>query len=390
MSDLAILREHWTMDDDDFEKKSRALNQEYFNVLEMGPGGHHKLSELHADQLEHYLRETCILDKVLPPKDISADECEVGPTHDTLYKRIWFQMETRAYLSSFEATPREVQEVYVPRIFLSFFLLSSPQYVVNDYNILAYPFPIAKQIEDNIGMDMHEAKDWTMLDRLEQAILSSRATYGNVIRGVQAAADIVTNGLATGFRGELEREDLINLKKYFAGTRTRLDRVVVPEADYIDLERLELNDFGDQMVERVFRDGLDQDRVHGLQIIRTIKIDQTRGDVFRAGNIYGFASPQQVGRNYNLRGLKFYLERDHQYLYFDAQMACGFIWAVPSRVAKLELYNGGLATDGVSIVPNFDGSTPGSDGRFGDASEVTFKDYFDVDQEFYSPVIRFV
>lgn len=390
MSDLATLRNRWNMSDEDFEKKSRALNQEYYNALELGPQAFHKLSELHSDQLEHYLRETCVLDKVLPPADISADECEVGPTQDTLYKRIWFQMETRAYLGSFEGTPREVQEVYVPRIFLSFFLLQSPQYVINDYNILAYPFPIAKQVEDNIGMDMHEAKDWTMLDRLEQALLASRATYNNVIRGVQAAADITTNGVGvTGFRGELEREDLINLKKYFAGTRSRLSRVIVPESDYIDLERLELNDFGDQMVERVFRDGLDQDRIHGVQVIRTIKIDQTRGDVFRTGNIYAFAAPNEIGRNYNLRGLKFYLERDHQYLYFDAQMACGFIWAVPSRIAKLELYNGGRTTAG-ALVANFSATEPGSDARFGDPSEVTSKDYFDVDQEFFRPNIRFV
>lgn len=369
-------------------KQSQAMNRKFQDLVTAGPTGLHKLSEIHADQLESYLRETTVLDKVLPPEDITPADCEVGPTHDTLYKRIYMQLETRAFLSSFEALPRQVQEVYIPRIFLAFFMLSTPQYVLNDYNIQAYPFPVAKQIEDNIGLDMHEAKDWVMLDRLEAAIQASRGTYDNVIRGVQAQADIDVAGTNTEFRGQLEREDLIAMKKFFAGTRTRINAVIIPETNYLDLERFDVTDFGDNMVERVFRDGLEQDRVHGVQIIRTIKIDQERGDVFREGNIYGFAPPRQIGRNYTLRGLKFYVDRDHQYLYFDAQMAAGFVWAVASRVCKLELYNGGVDTTGTLVGAPGD-PVPSSDLLFGAPEDVTAKDYFDVNLEFRRPLIRF-
>lgn len=376
--------------DDGHDKASAAKialdNEKYAQILD-STGGTEKVAEIHSTQLEHYMRETCVHDKVLPPQDISPSDCEVGPTHDTLYHRIHMQYETRAFLSSFESLPKQVQEVYIPRVFVGFFMLSSPQYVLNDYNIQVYPFPVGKQIQDNVALDMHEAKDWVMLDRLEQAIQASAADYGNILRGVQAQANIDASGNNTGFRGQIEREDMLSLKKYFARTHTRINAIIIPETDYIDLERFNLDDYGDGLMERVFMDGLETDKIHGITIIRTIKIDDTRGDVFRAGNIYGFAPPNQIGRNFTLRGLKFYVDRDHQFLHFDAQMALGFLWAVASRVCKLELYNGGRTTAGGIIGLSSD--PPSSDAYFGSPEEVTAKDYFEVEKDYRRPLIRF-
>ena len=374
----------YTYHDERTKESAASLNAQFQEGIST-QYGREKVSALHENQIAHYLREHCILDQALPPSDISAAECEPGPETDTLFKKVYLQMETRAYVSTFESMPREVQELYVPRFYMSFLMLSTPTYVANDYNMMAYPFPVPKQVEDNIGADLHEAKDWVMLDRLEAAIQASRARYGNVLRGVQAQADIEANGNNTGFRGQIEREDLMNMKKYFAGTRSRVAHFVIPETDYIDLERFDLSDFGDNLVASVFMNGLDTDRVHGVKMIRTIKIDASRGDVFRTGNIYAFPEPEYLGRNYTLRGVKFYLERDHQWLYFDAQMAFGFIWAVASRLCKLELYNGGRDLAGNVIA----GGAPTSDALFGSTEAVTSKDYFDFSLGLRQPNIRF-
>ena len=366
-------------------KESAAqINREWVDSLS-STSNREKLSELHQDQIAHYLRESCVLDQVLPPADISAAECEPGPETDTLFKKVYLQMETRAYVSTFESQPREVQELYVPRFYMGFMMLSTPQYVANDFNMMAYPFPVPKQVEDNIGADLHEAKEWVLLDRLEAAIQAGRGRYNNVLRGEQAKADIAANGANSGFRGQIEREDLTALKKYFARTRSRVAHFVIPETDYIDLERFDLADFGDDLVSKVFMDGLDTDRVHGVKLVRTIKIDQQRGDVFREGNIYAFPEPEWLGRNYTLRGVKMHLERDHQWLFFDAHMAFGFIWAVTSRLCKLELYNGGTDTDGNLIA----GANPTSDALFGSTEAVTSKDYYDVSLGLRVPNIRF-
>jgi len=387
-------------DDPHFEKVSKAYNKKWLRVSNE-EGGLRKISALHEDQLESYLRETCIFDKVLPPTPVDPADLEVGIDNDTLFHRIYFQFETRAYLGSFEATPTEVQEIYIPRIFMTFHMLTTPTYVLNDYNLPAYPFPVGQQVEDSIGMDMQEAKDWCLLKKLEETIQASRSTHDNVLRGAEAAKDIVDNGARieneTPYRGKLDRTDFSSLKEYYADKRSKLDRVIIPEKNFIQIERWDTTDFGDNLQGEVVINGYTYDQINGVKFIRTIKTDAQRGDVFREGNIYGFATPNEVGRNRTLRGLKFHIDRDHQFLKFDAQMAFGFIWAVSAKVCKLELYNGGYKLNNTQAVAPFfvDGggvlpTIPGSDALWGDPEFVTEKDYYNIDQEFHRPLIRYV
>ena len=295
------------------------------------------------------------------------------------------QPELRTFLSSFEALPRETQEVFIPRIFLGFYMMSSPRVVLNDYNLMAYPFPVTKQVEDLIGPSMHEAIDWIMLDRLEAAIQAAAGSGGNnILKGVQAQANIAASGLDTGFRGQIERDDVIALKKAYAGSRARIRKILCTESDYIDFERFKLSDFGDELLGQVFTEGLQSDKIHGVEFVRTIKSDFTRGDLLRDGNIYAFPDENMIGRSYILQGLRFFIERDHQFLYYDAHQARGFIWAVVSRLFKLELYNGGLTATNPASVKS------GSDDLYGNPESVTFKDYYNLADGNYRPNISYV
>lgn len=376
-------------DDHDAMEKASSINQKYLDALDSGDHGRKKISQMHEDQLANYLRETSVFDQILTPREITAQECEVGVDNDTLYKRIYMQPELRTFLSSFEALPRETQEVFIPRIFLGFYMMSSPRVVLNDYNLMAYPFPVTKQVEDLIGPSMHEAIDWIMLDRLEAAIAAadnpSAPGVGdgrNVIKGVQAQANIAASGLTTGFRGQIERDDVIALKKAYAGSRARIRKILCTESDYIDFERFKLSDFGDELLGQVFTEGLQSDKIHGVEFVRTIKSDFSRGDLLRDGNIYAFPDENMIGRSYILQGLRFFIERDHQFLYYDAHQARGFIWAVVSRLFKLELYNGGLDLAG--------GVQAGSDSLYGNPESVTFKDYYNLSEGNYRPNISYV
>lgn len=375
--------------------KARADNALYLQRSKSGDSGLLKLSELHKEQMESYLKEACILNKVLVPESITIEECEIGQTHDTFTKRIWFQAETRAGISSFEGTPLETQEVYVPRTNLGFLMLSTPKYSINDYNIRVYPFPVTKQIENNIGVDMQEAREWVMATALERALQRSRDRYKNILRGVEAQAEIDVNGLpapGAGMRGRIDREDVIALKKYFAGTRSRISEILFPETDYIDLERFKSDDYGDDLLRQIFTSGISQETIHGVNMLRTIKIDANQGDTFHSGNIYAFAGEQQVGKNYNLDGIRFFVDRDHQNMYFDAQESFGFVWQVPSRIAKLELYTEGETTDHLPVPPREDGGgtpiSPGSDQMWTSPERVMQKDYWNINDEVREPIIH--
>lgn len=378
--------------DSGFEKASMAANRQWLDIA-ASETGRTKLSGLHEDQLESYLRETSIMDKVLPPDAVDPSECEIGTDNDTLFYKLFFQFETRAYLGAFEALPTEVQEVFIPRIWMSFFMLTTPTYVINDYSLPAYPFPVHQQVEDSMGLDMQEAKDWSMLSKLEETIQASRGTHNNVLRGEEAVADIVGGANGTGatpvFRGRFAKGDMSTLQEHFVTKRTKLDRVIIPEKNFLEIQRWDLSSFGDQLIGEVVINGYRYDQVFGVKFIRTIKIDSQQGDVFREGNLYGFATPNEVGRNKTLRGIKFHFDRDHQFFSFDAQMAFGFLWAVSAKVVKMELYNGGLAVDNITCVPLYDTDIPGSDELWGDPEYVTQKDYYNIGEGFERPQIRF-
>lgn len=369
------------------EASARAEAAQYMQLVQgYDTGGREKISQLHDSQMKHYLRENTQLEKVLPSQPAQRENLEVGPNTDTLYYRIHMQFEGRAFLTTFESLPTETQAVYVPRIFMSFLAISSPKYVINEFNMDAYPFPLAKQVEDQIGMDMAEAKEWVMHDRLNELIQASRSTYDNVLRGEQAKADIAMNGNNTGFRGQIERDDILALRKYFEGSRSKIAAILAVRTDFTDLERFKIDDFGSGLLGSIFQDGYTSEGVHGVKFILTIKQDERQLDVFRPGNLYAFSDPESVGRNYSLRDPKFYVDKDHQFLYFDAMMAFGFIWAVPSRICKLELYNGGRDLQGNVI----QGASPTSDALVGSPEEATQKDYFDVTLGLRRPSIPFM
>jgi len=357
-------------------KKSQATNEEYVQLLRT-ESGRSKASALHSAQMTNYIRENCIFDKIMTPEEISPSDCEVGIETDTLFKRVWFTPETRAFWSSFEGTPTQVQELFAPRILVGFYRMQSATIVANNYNVSVYPFPIVKQMEDLIGPALHEAVDWVMLDRLEQTIQAANPFYGNILRGAAAQADINGVGVNTHKRFPVERADITRLKKFYAGTRAKVRVFLMTDEDYIDFERLRAEDFGDQRVQDVFVNGLDVQTIHGVPVVRTIKSDFSRGDLLRSGNMYAFPDEDMIGSSFLLQGIDFWVDRERQYLKFDASTARGFSWTIASRTCKVELYNGGLDTAGAGL--GVFGTAPvTSDALWGDPSEVTFKDYYDI------------
>jgi hypothetical protein len=365
----------------EFEKISKQINKAWFNDAKTS-AGRDKLSGLHESQFASYLREHSAMAKILVPQDIDPSECEVGVDTDSLYVRLHFTPETNAYLGSFGAGPPERREVFIDRIFASFMMLTTPTYVFNEYRMMAYPFPVPKQVEDSIGMDMHEARDFIEFRSLEETIQAGAATYNNVLKGENVATPLTG---ATD-RVDFHQDDLVRMMKYFAGKRDRMEKVLIPETDFLTILTFDASIFGDTLRGEVVTNGYKLSQWMGMELIRTIKIDNDNGDVFREGNIYGFADPEKIGRSYNLQGLKMNLERKRQFLEMDARMACGHIWAVGKRVCKLELYDTGLTPTGGAIP----GVTTGDSDLFWDDVElVTERDYHNVGLNLQRPYLEF-
>lgn len=387
-----------------YRKASSVMSNAYLADISNG----HKavLSAAHDKQITDYLREHVALDQVLIPEEANMANLEPGITNDSLYERLWFRPQTGAYLSSFESLPESVREVFVPRLFLGFYLLQSNEFIINEYNALAYPFPLSQQIEESIGMDLQEATEWVLLSSLEECIQAGRGTHNNVLRGAAAQEDIATNGargngaVAGIYRGAVSKEDINSLKEYFAGSRSKAVTTLMTEVDHLGWNLLNASDFGDGLASEVFKDGYSYDRVVGMKIIRTIKCDVSRGDLFRPGNLYAFADTKEIGLSRTMRGIKFDLKHENQFVRFSARMARGHVWAVSKKVCKLELYNGGVGIGagafqrGITAytgtrMPLYDTGIPGSDQIWGDPEFLTERDPYNIGAQLHRPRIDF-
>lgn len=381
----------------DYRKASYEYNSELFKEAAT-PIGRSKCSADSQDQIAHYTRENPICDRIIIPTSANPAECLPGHKTDALYQRIYLTPEVGAMLTSFESVPVRTVEAFVPRIFLSFILLSSPTVVFNEYNLAAYPFPITKQYEQLIGSAIRESKDFMMISAYEQGIQLSRGEYGNVLRGVEATEDIAANGIAAAgeantdiFRGNMHHQDIVAMEMFYTDSRADLETIVMTKTNWTHIKLWTTQQVGDNFVSTVIVKGIHFDSLSGHRVLRTIKSDASRGDVFKTGNLYGFANGELMGRNVTLRDLRFHFDSNRQFMSMDAQYAFGFIWAILSRAVKMELYNGGervRGNTGSNPMPK-NGTDPGSDERYTDVASVTTKDYYDLEKNFRRPRVLF-
>jgi hypothetical protein len=139
------------------------------------------------------------------------------------------------------------------------------------------------------------------------------------------------------------RPDLTNLFKLMDGERLRTERFIMTEPDYDDVLAWTLQDMGDKMQSETMVDGYKYNTLLGRKLIRTIKTD-----ILRIGNVYAFAAPEFLGKNFILNNTKFYIDKVANLITWQSWMDIGMIVVNIASVRKLELYSGSVtptATD---------------------------------------------
>jgi len=363
-------------------------NNRYFRDLAAAGPRHTKLSSMN-DQVSAFLKEASVFNTIIPPKPIVPEQCEVDPEFDTLRYRIHDVPRTSVGLGSMDAMSGQIREPYLARIFGSFMMLQTPRYQFNEYRMMAYRFPVAKQVESQIGIDFQEARDWVIHETLDEMLQAYRGTYDNIFKGENVTAGQADVGAAA--RVPLARNDFSQLKQYYAGKRSRLARVLIPEQNFLQIELFDLQDNGDQLQGEVTVEGYTRTKLLGVEMIRTIKTDSLHGDVFRAGNIYGFADADNLGRQYDLQGIRHDVEVEAQFLRLSARMVFSHLLFSPAYVSKIELYQRGREVDGITArsgTVSQAGNTYGpSDALFADSESFMERDFLNIRQGHNRPSI---
>lgn len=356
-------------------REASRANLDYLNRLRSGEARLTKSSGT-EDQIPGWYKEASVFSQIIPPRQVDPNDCEVGEELDELRLRIHDIPTTSAGRGDFMAMSRDVRTPYLHRFWATFQKMQTPVYEFNEYVMMAYRFPVAKQIEDQIGIDMAEARDHILHLSLNDMLQTQRGTWNNVFKGTNVSASVGGAGAAN--RVLIDKRDILNLKTYYTGRRSQIKFILIPEQNYLQIEAFDLSDMGDQLTGEVLVDGYRRNQLLGVEFLRTIKTDSIHGDVFRADNIYGFADGDHIGRQYDLQGIKQDVESEQHLVRLSARMAFGHIWFGAAYINKCELYQSGKDVAGGKLEGNADGSTPAmgkSDALWEDPDTVMERDF---------------
>ena len=333
----------------------QAMNDLFNQRLDTGDGKT-KMAQLGGTWIRDRLREQAFSRHVIPPENVTRNDCQVSVNHDTLVKIVEVEPQSRAMAIDFRGQPT-ARFIRGPRAELAFFTITSEKFEKNEQELLAYSMPITKIIEDNSVKDIQEVEDLEFLRHVEAACQALQ-TEVNTGTGQEYNATSIRAGTANTasvsiVKGELalaadgvdfqvfpiQRPDFVALFKLMDGG----ERVLLTEVDHDDVLSWTVEDFGDKIQSETVVDGYKYNTLLGRKVIRTIKTD-----ILRPGNVYLFAAPQFFGKFYILNNTKFYIDKIANVITWQSweDIAMGVVNI--AGVRKLELYRGSVrptATD---------------------------------------------
>jgi len=315
------------------------------------------------------LREVCVVDKILTPRDITPADCQRSLNHDTLIRIEDMEPQSKAMPITYRGMPT-ASFIRASRYAISFYMIASEMIEKTEEELMAYrDMPLTRIIEDNIIKDMQEIKDWTTLQHFESAVQAMQydaygntftamrgTTYNNaatlkvsVFKGRNAVSRAVALA-ADDFQNQpLIKPDLVTLRKAFSdfnrgstptggqSRRLQLDKILITQTDFEDLNNFTLQDLGDRVTSEIIENGWKHPTVMGIKFIVTSKTD-----IFKPGNIWGFCSEEFLGKSYVLQKAKFYVDKVMNVIKWASWMHVGVGIGMVAGIIKLELFSGSV------------------------------------------------
>lgn len=305
-----------------------ALNSVFLAHLSNSEGKE-KLAAVSQTFIRDKLRENSFARKILPPQQVTRADLQISVNHDTMVYIDEIEPNSRAMSMTFRGQPT-ARYIRAGRYEIPFYTISSERYEKTEQELMSYKMALTKVIEDHTVQNIQEIEDHRFLIYCEAACQAT----GQIVKGEQAQDDEDENGANTGFRGTLQRNDLVKLFQELDGSRRRLAKVLLNESDWDSILTWNIEDLGDTKQGEMFTNGLTSDRIMGRQFIRTIKTD-----ILQSGNIYGFCDPEWLGKFLVLNNTKFYIDKEANLIWWQAWEDIGMSLVNVASLAKLETYN---------------------------------------------------
>ncbi len=310
------------------------------------------------------LREVSYARKIVPPQQVTRNDCQRSENHDTLVKIIDIEPRSRAMSLTFRGSPT-ARLISGDRVACAFYTISSELFQKAEQELLAYEMPITKIIEENSVKDIQEVEDRDFTLHIESAVQALQAEANgsttslnasalqsgtppvefSVVKGAFARAAVTNDATVRA----MQRQDIVQLFKLLDGNRLRAERLLTTEVDFDDVLTWTVEDNGDKIQSETTVDGYKYNTLLGRPYVRTIKTD-----ILRPGNVYAFTSPEFFAKFFILNNTKFYIDKVANLISFQAWEDIGMVIANVAAVRKLELYSADATSlNADSLLSNF-------------------------------------
>jgi hypothetical protein len=327
--------------------------QRFVQMMDM-PGGKEKVAQATSNYIRDKLREDSFFAQVIPPEDVTADECQPSTEHDTIVKIVEVENEQSVAMRITFRGGYKAEFIRAPRVAVPFYTIMSPMFEKTEQELLAYRMPLTKLVERNAIKDIELIQDYVFLVHIEAAVQSMQTAANGGVGTALATSNIGTTVEASINKGEgarnsstddlvvhpIIRPDFARIMKILNSTERKPKTLLITDPDYTDILQWSITDLGNRYTEGSLENGLALNTLFGLKIIRTIKTK-----VLRVGNVYCFTEPDFLGKFFVLNKVKFYLDKEINKIRFCAWEDIGSAIINVASIAKLELYSANVQPD---------------------------------------------
>lgn len=273
------------------------INRDFLEMSETTEG-RTKIAEVANDVIYTRQHENSFLDKILPPKPITIEECQIDTDTDSYYSLEEIAEEVDIALDLDHTGQPSGHYIQGERFKVPFRLLSSERFWKTKQEIRVYKHPITDFIERSASDQIITRKDAYGIQLFEAAL---------------AATGKVWN--APNFN-DLVRDDFVRLFNFIDGDLMESKRVLMRRDDFNELLKWKSADLDIEAGKTAY-DGVKTATILGREVVTTHK------HVFPKGTIYCFADPEYLGKHYTLEDMKFELESRFNTIQFQSWFEFG-------------------------------------------------------------------
>jgi hypothetical protein len=303
------------------QQEIQLLNETLFEQLDT-PGMQKQAIDAVNDFTRTKMREDGFYRRIMPPLTITNDELDRQVDTDKPVKVVDKEPDSPAAVSLPFATLPINFYIRGPRYRVMFDRIVSPRAVKDVDELRTYVIDIRQVLSDNMIKDMLAEEDSKFINAMDAAV--------GTVDVANPLSQVVQNATISG---GITRETIVDALKVMPQTPSRfeVETCLVNNITIKELLKFGRDEMGGDFSQEIIKNGWAETNFLNCRWIVTIKQNLVKND-----EMYMFASPKFIGKNYELEPTTMYIRREAFMLEYFAYQTAGGSFGHTNGLAKVK------------------------------------------------------